>query len=73
MIVVDFNVDVIVVKEVRSKGVKFIGILDLNLNFDVVDFGIFVNDDLVKSIILIMIILVDVIVIVCGGKVKFVY
>lgn len=73
MIVVDFNVDVIVVKEVRSKGVKVIGILDLNLNFDVVDFGIFVNDDLVKSIILIMIILVDVIVIVCGGKVKFVY
>lgn len=73
MIVVDFNVDVIVVKEVRSKGVKVIGILDLNLNFDVVDFGIFVNDDLVKSIILIMIILVDVIIIVCGGKVKFVY
>lgn len=73
MIVVDFNVDVIVVKEVRSKGVKVIGILDLNLNFDVVDFGIFVNDDLVKSIILIMIILVDVIVIVRGGKVKFVY
>ena len=73
MLVVDLNKDIIVIKEVKKVKVKVIGIMDFNIDLVLLDFGILVNDDFVKLIILIFIVLVDVIVIVKGGKVLFVY
>ncbi|MGY5139455.1 30S ribosomal protein S2 [Mycoplasmopsis gallinarum] len=73
MIIADPKEDEIAVKEARAKGVKIIGIIDSNVDPDLVDFGIPANDDSAKSINLIITILADAIALARGGKAKYAY
>jgi len=50
ILILDIGKDEAAVKEARKKGVKIIGIVDTNINPDLVDYPIFANDDSLSSI-----------------------